>query len=733
MTASSRLAAALVAGCFVAFHLLALPPSLEDLDSVNFALGIRDYDVSKHQPHPPGYPLFIGTAKLLHSAGFSEVHTLSLMSVVAGGLAVFALLILFRELDRDRSPGPLTWAGVLLVIASPLYWITAARPLSDLAGLCASLFVQGLVLAATGVMPIAVAAFAAAFAAGIRSQVVWLTVPLLALSLLRLPRVVRLRGIAVAAGAYTVGVLLWLIPLIVVSGGPRRYWQAFFNQGAEDLTGVVMLATTPTLRQFVRTLQYAFVWPWGYRQLAAVVLVLAAVGAVQLLIRSRWTVVTLLFAFGPYLAFDLLFQETITTRYALPLVIPVCYLAMRGASVLPPLPALATVGALAVVSGYLDDRTGYGFGQMPAPAFRMLSDMHARAAEGAAAPPVLAMHRRGEFDMRRPIQWVGSEMPALKGRLPSPPKHEWLELVKYWNGGGRDPVWFIADPLRSDLALAKYERRPALYRWPFDLKILLGGARPDEVDWHVIDPPLWYAGEGWSLTPETAGIAREDRRGPGQGGITAWVRRHPVATSFVVGGRNLALEGAPARVRIRFDGAVVDEVSVPPGFFLRLFTVPASAGGDYAAVTIDADSPQLAIEQFDAEPAGRVVYGFSEGWHEQEYDPATGVLWRWSSDKATMRVRAEGHGLFLTMRGEVEAAATSHVTVRAGETVLDQFEVGRSFSRTLRIPDTLVAGPESTITIESGAWYVPAETRWRSGDRRRLGLKMLECRLTPAS
>ena len=33
--------------------------------------------------------------------------------------------------------------------------------------------------------------------------------------------------------------------------------------------------------------------------------------------------VTLLVAFGPYLVFDLLFQETITTRYALPLVIPV--------------------------------------------------------------------------------------------------------------------------------------------------------------------------------------------------------------------------------------------------------------------------------------------------------------------------------------------------------------------------------------------------------------------------
>ncbi|PYR44329.1 MAG: hypothetical protein DMF93_00685, partial [Acidobacteria bacterium] len=39
---------------FAAFHLPYLPASLEDLDSVNFALGVRRFDVAQHQPHPPG-------------------------------------------------------------------------------------------------------------------------------------------------------------------------------------------------------------------------------------------------------------------------------------------------------------------------------------------------------------------------------------------------------------------------------------------------------------------------------------------------------------------------------------------------------------------------------------------------------------------------------------------------------------------------------------------------------
>ena len=50
---------------FFALHLPYLPASLEDLDSVNFALGVGHYDVARHQPHPPGYPVFILIAKIV--------------------------------------------------------------------------------------------------------------------------------------------------------------------------------------------------------------------------------------------------------------------------------------------------------------------------------------------------------------------------------------------------------------------------------------------------------------------------------------------------------------------------------------------------------------------------------------------------------------------------------------------------------------------------------------------
>jgi hypothetical protein len=730
-----RFTGALLAGLFFALHLPFLPPSLEDLDSINFALGVRDFDVARHQPHPPGYPLFIAAAKSVRALGLSEVHALSLVNLLGGAVAVFGALMLFGALDRDRQDDWLAFAPALLVAVCPLLWVTAVRPLSDAAGLGPSLVAQALIVASSTPLALMWGAACAGLAAGIRSQAVWLTVPVLLLAALRVSRKSGSRAFVMPAVGYGVALLVWLVPLVVVSGGPLAYWRAFANQGAEDLSGVAMLATTHNRRLLIVTLQHAFIEPWGYWLTATAVLTLAALGCWQVCRRSQTVFVTLLAAFGPYLVFDLLFQEAITTRYALPLVIPMAYLAGRGLNQLPRTPAALIALCLVAASIVVDDQAAYGYAEMDAPAFRMLGDMKAAASEPGAARPVLAMHRKDDFDMRRPIQWVDQAMPALDRRLPAPPKHEWLELVKYWNEGGRAPVWVVADPPRSDLALVGQRNgRGSFYRWPFAWTALIGGARPNEMDWHVFDRPDWYLGEGWALTPETAGVAREDRRGPGYAPISAWIRRSSSPLTLLLGGRNLLPGGAPAQVHVRLDDALVGAWTAAPGFFLQMLSLPAALGpGDYAHLTIDSDSTELAIEQFDAQPSGNVVFGYGEGWNEQEYNPSTGVLWRWSTDRSVMRVRPEGHRLALTLRGEIEAASSSKVVVRAGGAAVAEFQVERTFSRTVLIPASVFTTPEADVTIETSAWYVPAETRWRSADRRRLGLKLFECRLTPAS
>ena len=158
----------LIAVAFLALHLPYIPTSLEDLDSINFALGVRQFDVAHHQPHPPGYPVYIALAKLVHAAVPDEARALAVLSIVAGALGVVAMAALFGRLT---GVGRSAWVPVALGLTSPLYWFTAARPLSDMPGLAAALAVQALTLGATTTRGLCVAAFSAGLATGIRSQV----------------------------------------------------------------------------------------------------------------------------------------------------------------------------------------------------------------------------------------------------------------------------------------------------------------------------------------------------------------------------------------------------------------------------------------------------------------------------------------------------------------------------------------------------------------------------------
>src|SRR3954470_3687123 len=197
--------AAVLALVFLMLHLPYFPKSLEDLDSINFALGVRHFDVAQHQPHPPGYPLYVALAKAVHLLMTSGAHALDVLGVVGGGLAAFALLVLYAELDRDRPRASMTWLAVIVTLLGPLFWLTAERPLSDVVGLTAALAVQAALLAARTPRSIAVTAAAAAFAAGIRSQIVWLTLPLLLYRVWQIRGVMRSRHYGAVALAFAAG------------------------------------------------------------------------------------------------------------------------------------------------------------------------------------------------------------------------------------------------------------------------------------------------------------------------------------------------------------------------------------------------------------------------------------------------------------------------------------------------------------------------------------------------
>jgi hypothetical protein len=750
---SAHWAPALLGLLFLALHLPYLPKSLEDLDSINFALGIRQFDVAHHQPHPPGYPVFILIAKALHTVVPAEATALALISVGGGVLGALAVAALFRRFDGEGTPARWSAAAVGVAITTPLYWFTAVRPLSDSSGLAAALAVQALTLRARTARALALAGFCAGLAAGVRSQVVWLTVPLLALR--------AFRGLAAGgsgpperpdqlapspktlvpvASAFAGGVLLWFAPLVMVSGGPTAYWHALFDQGAEDLGNIQMLWTKHGARDVADALYYAFVAPFAMWPVAAVALTSASFGLLRLAIRQRPTLMVLAAAFLPYLVFDLLFQETFTSRYALPLVVPTAYLAVSGLRALPWDIGLAIATLMAMFCAHLGGTSIAAYSREPSPAFRLLDAMRSDA-RGDRAAPVLAMDRRESLDLRRPMKWIGDATPPVAQTLPAPPQHEWLEAVKYWNGGGRSPVWFVVDPLRTSIDLVQHGD-PQRFRWPVPYPVLLGGVRPNEMDWYRVDRPEWYLGEGWALTPEAAGVAAAGRRGPSLAPIDGWLRRDVIGNyrgSLLIGGRNLDPTSAAGLI-VRIEGhPVIDEV-IAPGAFLSSQRLPQGLVDSldrraYIAITVEANrGSNVAIEQFDASPQ-RPLLGFGAGWHEPEFNPETGLRWRWLSERGELRfvpnVPPESPHVPLILHLEGESSRkyfsrASILNVRVGNRLLLTMPAGSDFSVDVSVP--ALSGQEP-IVLETDQTYVPADRSRRSQDRRRLGLRIFKCEL----
>lgn len=104
---------------------------LDCCDSIDFALGLRDYDISLHQPHFPGYPVYLFFSwlclKLLHR----EVWALMMPGILFGSLTIYPLYALAIKMFSQRVA--ILTAG--LYILNPLCWLQAERPTSDATGM----------------------------------------------------------------------------------------------------------------------------------------------------------------------------------------------------------------------------------------------------------------------------------------------------------------------------------------------------------------------------------------------------------------------------------------------------------------------------------------------------------------------------------------------------------------------------------------------------------------------
>jgi len=185
-------------------------------------MAVREYDVTKHQPHPPGYILYVVLGRLVNAWLDDPTAAYVALAVAFSGLTTFVVYYLARAV-YDR---PTALAAAALLAVSPLFWFYGSVGLTYAGeALFASVVAYFAFRALNGSRSDAwLAAAYLGLAGGMRQSLLILLFPLwLGCVVVGVPRVrVVVIGLAIL-GATT---LTWFLPMVWLTGGLDRYLAA---------------------------------------------------------------------------------------------------------------------------------------------------------------------------------------------------------------------------------------------------------------------------------------------------------------------------------------------------------------------------------------------------------------------------------------------------------------------------------------------------------------------------
>jgi hypothetical protein len=211
-----------------ALYIISRSPGLDEWDSVQFAMGIREFNLWKHQPHPPGYPLYIFFAWLpARLFGWTPEFSLQFLSCAGGALFVAAWFCIIRLQFGERF----AWLVAATLAITPVVWMTSTRALTDslAAGLLSvQLFCSLLFRKESGTKRLITIGLFGAAAAGVRPQLLPVALLILIASFFhrRAGTKVWLTGGAI----FIAGCLLWLVPTWYTQStlpGPVSGWRSY--------------------------------------------------------------------------------------------------------------------------------------------------------------------------------------------------------------------------------------------------------------------------------------------------------------------------------------------------------------------------------------------------------------------------------------------------------------------------------------------------------------------------
>ena len=628
---------------------LARPASWWEWDEILFGRALRHFDVSKHAPHPPGFPVFVALGKLANALLHDEFAALVAVNFVFASLLAAALFYLFREIFNDRR---IAVTGALLGCFFPNVWVYSCSPRSDTPALVLGIIGLTLMLRGRASRRMLIAGCALlGVAMGVRVTVLPAMGVITALVLLEWLRRREWRLAVLCVALIGFGIVSWYVPMVWLHGW-RKYREAVSSHGSFVLFDDSILSTGINGWVSHRARRF-FVDLWGDVWMVGTVYGLSALGVVLLARRKyRAALGWLLAAFVPYLVFTFLLNNPMqTVFYAQPFqplfaALIAAALVLGGELVFTRVPALRHTGVVLAIGLTL------AIGEWawwpvklihrePSPVFRAITDLRAR----------LDPQRdelRHEILFEPQVQFLMPEYQTLTQEKIQLPEPNLLEAA-YQTGrtfaltqaplpfGNSEPYYWYAARGRRRIAKMSLER------------YLLNYVTEITPVWQVIYQSGWYGVEHdgpntWQWMGRRAQVA---------------LFNEFTAMQLKVRGAVVTLrDGSHPTVTLRLDGREVARFTPKEDVFEHTVNVQPEAGRFWSVLTLEVDpivtpkglglsndERELGLRCYEVKwtpqaPATRQpltpAQFLGEGWDEVEADDSG--RWRWMAERGGIKL-----------------------------------------------------------------------------------------------
>jgi hypothetical protein len=630
---------------------LARPASFWEWDEILFGRALQDFDVVKHAPHPPGFPVFVAMGKLANWLLHDEFAALVAVNFLFASLLAAALFYLFREIFKDRR---IAVTAALLGCFFPNVWVYSCAPRSDTPALVLGIIGLGLVLRGR-TSPRALLFGCAVLGVGMGVRVTMLPVmgTVTALVLLGWLQRRAWRLVTLCLAIIALGIVSWYVPMVLHHG-----WQAY-RQAASSHSSFVLFDDS-ILSKGVngwwshRATRF-FVDLWGDEWIMWTVYVLSALGLILLAVSKRWLALGwLLAAFVPYLMFTFLLNNPMqTVFYAMPF--QPLFAALMAAALLllserlfapKPFPRLQYTGLVLLIGLTI------GIGEWASwpvrlihreksPVFRAIEDLRARL-----DPQRDELRNEILYDPQ-----VGFFMPHYRTltqdpiALPEPNLLNPAYQTERTFALTKDPLPF------GNSELYQWSRSRGQRRiWKMSLQRYLTNYITEITPvWQTVYQSGWYG-------IETDGV-----------NVWQWMGRRAQVALFneattmqlSVRGYTVTLpDGSHPTLTLRLDGREIARFKPPEEAFEQTLTVPTEAGRFWSVLTLEVDpivTPKSSGLGPDERELGLRCYGvkwtplaqaprqqltatqfLGEGWDSLETD--SGTVWRWMVERGVIKL-----------------------------------------------------------------------------------------------